>query len=178
MHLVESMTFTHLLVPTDFSEAANHALRYAIEEAELHGAKVTLLHVLSPDTRTDVHYVSGASDPRTDGGLDPLAGGRLGGVAFLSEPEVVRLDPAEAALAQLRDLIVRSFKGPWEVEVATGHPAGTIVRFALERGVDLIVMNTHGRTGLPHVLLGSVSETVVRLAPCPVLTVKYRVAGR
>ena len=171
------MAFKHLLVPTDFSESANHALRYAIDEAGLHGAKVTLLHVLSPDARTDVHYVSGASDPRTDGGLDPMAGGRVGGDTLPSRPEVVLRDPAEAALAQLRDLII-SFEGPWEVEVATGHPAETIVRVARERGADLIVMNTHGRTGLPHVLLGSVAERVVRAAPCPVLTVKRPDAGR
>jgi len=172
------MAFKHLLVPTDFSEPANHALRYAIEEAKLHGAKVTLVHVLSPDTRTDVHYVSGASDPRTDGGLDPAAGGRVGGGALLSQPAVVRRDRAEEALTQLRDLMMKSFEGPWEVEVANGHPAETIVRFALERGADLIVMNTHGRTGLQHVLLGSVAEKVVRLAPCPVLTVKHRDAAR
>ena len=178
MHPLESMPFKHLLVPTDFSEPANHALRYAINEAELHGAKVTLLHVLSPDTRTDVHYVSGASDPRTDGGLDPLAGGRLGGDAFLSQPEVVRRDHAEEALTQLRDLIMNCFQGPWEVEVAIGHPADTIVRIAQERAADLIVMNTRGRTGLQHVLVGSVAEKVVRLAPCPVLTVKHRESGR
>ena len=64
------------------------------------------------------------------------------------------------------------FQGAWEVEVATGPPADTIVRMAHERGADLIVMGTHGHTGLRHVLLGSVAEQVVRLAPCPVLTVK------
>ena len=55
-----------------------------------------------------------------------------------------------------------------------GPPADTIVRVAQERNADLIVMSTHGRTGLQHVLLGSVAEKVVRLAPCAVLTVKYR----
>jgi len=53
-----------------------------------------------------------------------------------------------------------------------GHPAEAIVRVARERGVDLIVMSTHGRTGLKHVLMGSVAEKVVRLAPSPVLTIK------
>jgi nucleotide-binding universal stress UspA family protein len=73
------MAFKHLLVPTDFSEPANNALRYAIEEAELHHAeeaelhhaKVTLLHVLPADTRTDVHYVTGAPTPAAQGGLGP-----------------------------------------------------------------------------------------------------------
>jgi nucleotide-binding universal stress UspA family protein len=54
------MAFKHVLVPTDLSEPGNHAVRYAVEEAALHHAKVTLLHVLPPTTRTDVYYVTGA----------------------------------------------------------------------------------------------------------------------
>jgi universal stress protein A len=164
------MAFKHLLVPTDFSEPANSALRYAIEEAGLHQAKITLLHVLPPETRTNVHYVTGAPAETAQGGFDAL----IGGSAFVSQPEVVRRDRSEEALTQLRDLVANAFRGPWEVEVAVGHPADTITRVAEERSVDLIVMSTHGRTGLQHVLLGSVAEKVVRLAPCPVLTVKHR----
>ncbi len=167
------MAFTHVLVPTDFSEPANHALRYAIEEATLHHAKVTLLHVLSPHTGTDVYYVTGAPEPPPQGSFDPVAGGRLGAPP-LAEPTVVRHDPNEAALTQLRDLMPDAFHGTWEVEIAAGHAADTIVRVAQERNVDLIVMGTHGRTGLQHVLLGSVAERVVRLAPCPVLTARYK----
>ena len=92
----------------------------------------------------------------------------------LSQPRVVRHDPGEVARTQLQDLIRAAFHGPWEVEVATGHPADAIVRVAQDRKADLIVMGTHGRTGLQHVLLGSVAEKVVRLAPCPVLTVRHR----
>ena len=84
----------------------------------------------------------------------------------------MRQDHDEEALTALRDLMLDGFQGAWEVEVATGPPADTIVRMAHERGADLIVMGTHGHTGLRHVLLGSVAEKVVRLAPCPVLTVK------
>jgi len=170
------MAFKHLLVPTDFSEPANNALRYAIEEAVLHQAKVTLLHVLPADTRTDVHYVTGAPAPGPQGSFDVLAGGRVGGSAPMAQPEIVRRDQTAEAQTQLRDLIANAFQGPWDVEVALGHPADTIVRIAQERAVDLIVMSTHGRTGLQHVLLGSVAEKVVRLAPCPVLTVKHREA--
>lgn len=170
------MGFKHVLVPTDFSEAATHALRYAVEEAVLHQAKVTLLHVLPADTRTDVHYVTSTPILGSQGGFDPVAGGRVGGLALLSEPEVVRRDRSEEALTQLRDLIANTFQGPWEVEVAMGPPADTIARVAQARTVDLIVMSTHGRTGLQHVLLGSVAERVVRLAPCPVLTIKQRAA--
>jgi nucleotide-binding universal stress UspA family protein len=168
------MAFTHVLVPTDFSEPANHALRYAIEEATLHQAKVTLLHVLPPHTETDVYYVTGA--PPVSGynaGLDPDAGGRLGTYPP-SQPTVVRHDQNEAALMQLQDLIPAAFHDTWQVEIAAGHPADTIVRVAQEHNADLIVMGTHGRTGLQHVLLGSVAEKVVRLASCPVLTIRYK----
>jgi nucleotide-binding universal stress UspA family protein len=85
---------------------------------------------------------------------------------------VVLQDHHEAALTQLRDLMPASFEGSWEVEVAAGSPAEAIIHMAHERGADLIVMGTHGRKGLHHMLLGSVAEKVVRLAPCPVLTVK------
>ncbi len=88
------------------------------------------------------------------------------------QPTVVLHDHNEEALTQLRDLMPDSFQGAWEADVATGSPAETIVRIAQERGADLIVMGTQGRTGLSHVLLGSVAEKVVRLAPCPVLTVR------
>jgi universal stress protein A len=165
------MPFTHVLVPTDLSEPANHALRFAIEEATLHRAKMTLLHVLAASAETSVYYVTGAPAPGPQAGFDPVAGGRLGGY-LTSEPTVVRRDPNEEALTRLRDLMPATFHGGWDAEVATGHPADTIVRIAQERRADLIVMGTHGRTGLQHVLLGSVAEKVVRLAPCPVLTVR------
>jgi nucleotide-binding universal stress UspA family protein len=163
------MAFTHVLVPIDFSVSATHALRYALEEAALHHATVTLLHVLPPHTGTEVYYITGA--PGVEVGFDPVLEGRLG-ASIPPRPTVVRQDHDEEALTQLRDLMLDAFHGVWEVEVVAGHPAETIVRVAHERGADLIVMGTHGRTGLQHVLLGSVAEKVVRLAPCPVLTVK------
>jgi universal stress protein A len=165
------MAFKHVLVPTDFSEPANHALSYAAEEAALHGAKVTLLHVQPMDAGTDVYLVSGAPASGLEAGFDVVAGGRLG-TAPVPEPTVVRRDSGEAALTRLRDLVPEAFRGTWEVEIAVGRPADTIVRLARERHADLIVMATHGRTGLEHVVMGSVAEKVVRLAPCPVLTVK------
>ena len=167
------MAFTHLLVPTDFSEPANQALGYAFEEATLHRAKVTLLHVLAPHADTDVYYVTGSPEPPPQGSVDPTGGGRVS-ARPLSEATVVRTDPSEEALTQLQDLIPAAGRGTWDVALAVGHPADAVVRVAQERNVDLIVMGTHGRTGLQHVLLGSVAEKVVRLAPCPVLTVRYQ----
>ena len=165
------MAFTHVLVPTDFSDPAQQALHYALEEAALHHATVTLLHVLPPHTGTEVYYVTGA--PGVQPGFDPVLGGRLAPPGA-PPPTVVRHDRHEEALTQLHDLMPDSFHGSWEVEVADGHPAETIVRIAQERAVDLIVMGTHGRTGLRHALLGSVAEKVVCRAPCPVLTVRHK----
>jgi nucleotide-binding universal stress UspA family protein len=166
------MPFKHVLVPTDFSETAARALQQATEEAALHRATVTLLHVLPPGTGTDVYYARPAGGSLAP--LDPEASARVGGPWPLSPAPVVRSDPAEAALALLHDLVPDGCRGAWQVEVATGVPAETIVRVAREHEVDLIVLGTHGRTGLQHVLLGSVAEKVVRLAACPVMTVRHR----
>ena len=165
------MAFRHVLVPTDFSDAANYALRYAVEEAVLHGAKVTLLHVQPSEARTDVYYVTGAPASGLEAGRDVVACGPLG-TTPVSEPTIVRDDHSQEMPTRLRDLVPETFRDVWEVEIAIGHPADAIVRLARERNVDVIVMATHGRTGLGHVILGSVAEKVMRLAPCPVLTVK------
>lgn len=166
------MAFRHVLVPTDFSEPANHALCYAAEEAAVHRAKVTLLHVQPADAGTDVYYVAGVPASELEAGFDFVAGGRLSN-APVSEPTVVRHDPSDEMLTRLRDLVPRPLRETWDVAIAVGRPADTIVRFARERKADLIIMATHGRTGLEHMVLGSVAEKVVRLAQCPVLTVKY-----
>ena len=164
------MPVTHVLVPTDFSDTAARALEYAFEEARLHGAKVTLLHVVPPGKATDVYYVGTvAGHP---GALDPGASARVGAPWPAPPTRVVRDDVGDAALTRLHDLIPHAFRDRWGAEVAVGSPAETIVRVARELAADLIVMGTHGRTGLRHALLGSVAEKVVRLAPCPVLTVR------
>jgi len=166
------MAFTHILVPTDFSDPAHHALRCAAEEAALHHATVTLLHVLPAHGSTDVYYVTGGPDQSSQGRYDPIAGGRLGGMPA-AEPTVVRRDLSEEAITALTDLVPEGLRDSWHVETTSGNPADAIVRIAQEKNADLIVMGTHGRTGLQHVLLGSVAEKVVRLAPCPVLTVRH-----
>lgn len=163
------MLFTHLLVPTDFSDPARHALQYALKEATLHQARVTLLHVLPPRTTTEVYYLSHAPEPPPLGSLDAVGGLET---QVPPDPAAVLRDFNEETLARLRELIPDSFHGTVEAEIATGHAADTIVRVAQERNADLIVMGTRGRTGLQHVVLGSVAERVVRLAPCPVLTVR------
>jgi nucleotide-binding universal stress UspA family protein len=89
------------------------------------------------------------------------------------------LPPVEQFVAAARaalERVVREANAPGVVihaEVAEGLPFDEIVRLARDRNVDLIVMGTHGHTGLAHVLMGSVAEKVVRRAPCPVLTVRH-----
>jgi nucleotide-binding universal stress UspA family protein len=165
------MLYTHILVPTDFSPAANQVLAYAFEEAAQHHARLTLLHVLHHHPTTEVYYIKGAPESRT--GLVAEFGGTVPTIRP-SPPETIRRDFHEEALMQLRELVPPSFTGLWEPEVVDGDPADVIVRMAEELAVDLITMGTHGRTGLQHVLLGSVAEKVVRLASCPVLTVRYK----
>ncbi len=162
------MSFTHILAPTDFSASANGALTVALREAELHQASLKLVHVLQHHPNTEVTYLRGNPEDRrglaTEFGPLPTPGGQ--------SEAILRRDYIEEALTQLRDLVPRSFSGASTVEVVRGDPADAIVQVARHHGIDLIVMSTHGRTGLAHVFLGSVAEKVVRLAPCPVLVVR------
>src|SRR4029453_5182832 len=90
------MAFTHVLVPTDFSEVAQHALHYALEEATLHHAKVTLLHVLPVHIGTDVYFITGF--PSTQLHFEPVLGERLS-TPTPPQPTVVLYDHNEEALA-------------------------------------------------------------------------------
>jgi nucleotide-binding universal stress UspA family protein len=101
-----------------------------------------------------------------------MAGGPLAR-ASVSDPTVVRHDFSDEALTRLRDLVPEACRGRWEVEIAVGRPADTIVRLARERSADLIVMATDGRTGLGAYGSGSVAEKVVRLALCSIRTVEH-----
>ena len=168
------MLYTHILVPTDFSPAANHALEYAFEEARQHQAKITLLHVLQHHPTVEVYYPKAA--PQSGTVYASEFGARL--PSFPTQPpETVRRDYYEEALEQLQALVPASYTGAWDVKVAIDHPAEAIVHMAQELAVDLIIMATHGRTGVSHILLGSVAEHVIRHGPCPVLAVRQRAHG-
>ncbi len=142
-----------ILAPTDFSRHAEGALRYACGLAERLGATLHLLHVL-PDV------VPVGPDPMLAPALPP---------EYYAETEA----HSRAALAHALD---RAWGEVPAVEVAVrwGGPVEGIVDYATEKAMDLIVIATHGRTGLSHVLLGSVAERIVREAPCPVLTIRDR----
>ena len=145
-----SRVCTRILVATDFSTTADAALAYATSLASALHSNIHLVHVLEDQL---VPPFVGASD-----GFTPMP---------VELPDEVR-QRAEAALR------VRMGSAVGSTEVLTGAMTATaIVDVARERGADLIVMGTHGRRGLAHLLLGSVAEQVVRTAECPVLTVRH-----
>jgi nucleotide-binding universal stress UspA family protein len=139
---------THILVPHDFSETAEHALALAIELTARLGARLTLVHAYEVVSYGYADGVTMSADVVT--GLRKSAQGALDGVAARTRR------PGLEVHAVLRE----------------GRAWLEINAVAKELGADLIVMGTHGRHGLAHVLLGSVAEKVVRTAPCPVLTVR------
>ena len=105
---------------------------------------------------------------------DPFVSEGMAAEAYISEAPVLRSEMLQDAREKLSHRAVQHTQ-PVSVttEVLFGHGARTIAEYAAERGVDLIVMGTHGRTGVAHLLLGSVAERLVRTAPCPVLTVRH-----
>lgn len=143
------MTAKHILVPTDFSEYANYALDYAIELAQKLQARLTLLHAVE----TMPLEVAESATPRS-----PSYWQELG-----SDIE----QNLEASVKRIHDVGLQG-----ETMIVHGVPFQSIIDTARGQGADLIVMGTHGRTGLTHVLMGSVTEKVVRLAPCPVLVTR------
>jgi nucleotide-binding universal stress UspA family protein len=133
-----------ILVPTDFSEASDAALNYGIGLAQAFGAQLYLLHVPG---ETGVNFE--ADFPFVQ--FENAARERL--EALVSAQEAKRLRP--------------------EYVLRIGAPADQIVHYAEARDIDLIVMGTHGRSGVTHMVMGSVAEKVVRAAPCPVVTVRH-----
>lgn len=145
-----------LLVPVDFSECAPSLLSEAIRFARAFGGRLLLLH--ASETPTGLALTST---------VQPMGESAPATVAAL-----LRRD-AEAHLAPL--LASAEARGvSAEARVVFGHPAATILEVATREGVDMIVMGTHGRTGLARAMMGSVSEEIVRHADVPVITVRVR----
>jgi nucleotide-binding universal stress UspA family protein len=140
-----------ILVPTDFSEASESAVKYAKALAEAFGSSLHLVHVmedlLAHAWAAEVYV---ASMPNLRAEIEKEAAERLG--AMVTDPECQRLRVTTAIIA--------------------GSPFLEIIRYARANSVDLIVIGTHGRGPIAHMLLGSVAEKVVRKSPCPVLTVR------
>jgi nucleotide-binding universal stress UspA family protein len=140
-----------VLVPTDFSDASQSALRYGKAMAEAFGASLHVVHVME----------------------DLLAHAWAAEVYVSSMPQLRDEIEKESRLrleALLKDDERRKFRA--ETALLAGNPFIEIIRYAKAHDVDLIVMGTHGRGPIAHMLLGSVAEKVVRKSPCPVLTVR------
>lgn len=139
-----------ILVPVDFSRHSSKALAYAMAFADQFRASIVLLHVVEPMVYPENYVTVPSVTDDINGSL---------------------ITAAEERLAELRESI-----GPVDVQITAktrlGRPYVEIAEAAQEMRADLVILATHGHTGLKHVLLGSTAERVVRHAPCPVLTVR------
>jgi len=140
-----------ILFPTDFSECGRAAEKYAQALSERFGAELHILHVLG-----DVAMMM--PEPGT----------------ALALPQNYLLEMKQEAERAIEKILPEATKAGLRVVRATrmGNAYVEIVKYAEEKSIDLIVVGTHGRGGLMHMLLGSVAEKVVRKSPCPVLTVR------
>ncbi len=139
-----------IVVPQDFSEYSLHALKYAVTLAGLFGSELIVIHVVEP-----IVYPADFS---------------FGQVSIPAMEEEIRKHSEE----QLNDLIAKEIPGDIRTTsvIRVGKPFIEIVEISKSENADLIVISSHGRTGMDHVLFGSTADKVVRKAPCPVLTVR------
>lgn len=139
-----------ILVPIDFSDYSKNALKYAVPFAKQFGAEILLLYVVEPTI-----YPADFS---------------FGQVGFPSmEAEMYKRGSEELiklAEKEIKDTV------KWQTRVETGKAFAEINRVAAEENVDLIIIATHGHTGVEHIIFGSTAEKVVRKAPCPVLSIR------
>ena len=143
--------FQTIVHPTDFSDYARYAFNLACTLAKVHGSRLVVAHVI------DVEY-----------GKHSFGGTMV---------EVRPPDYPERLLEQLKSLQPAGADVPVEHKLMEGRPVEEILRLAKETQSDLIVMGTHGLTGVKRLLLGSVAEQIVRQAPCPVVAVKSPVSA-
>ncbi len=138
------MDFKQILCPVDFSEHGRYALIVASSLARESGGRLHLVHVHQPPMAVDAGFA--------------------GYIPDVTDYELLRKD--------LQEIIPTDVDVPYEHHLLVGFPSTEITKYASAHDIDVIVMGTHGRTFLAHLLMGSVAEEVVRDAPCPVLTLK------
>lgn len=145
-----AITLHKILVPIDFSEHSKKALHYAVPFARQFHARIDLLYVVEPTI-----YPADFS---------------FGQIGMPNVENELRIKGEQ----ELQELIRTEVKGTVQSEafVKVGLPFVEVVSFAKEEGIDLIIVATHGHTGVEHVLFGSTAEKIVRKAPCPVLVVR------
>lgn len=137
-----------ILVPTDFSEHSDKAIRYGVELAAKFNSELHVFHAVE---------------------AIPIMYGEGGGYFSYEATKSIE----DAAAEHLESLEINAPEGVNIVrKVVPGHPFVEIVRYARENAMDLLVIGTHGRGAISHMLLGSVAERVTRKAPCPVLVVR------
>lgn len=144
------VTVKNILVTTDLSVASFSAMEYAVWLAARENAVITLFYSVDNLPSVAYHTVDLTFDKFRE--------------------EVLAFE--RKRLMEFSEAFKQSIPGSLKTVITEGNAAHAIVEYAREHSIDIIVMNTHGRTGIQHVLLGSVAERVVRTAPCPVLTVK------
>jgi len=144
------MEMKKIVFATDFSEGSLTALPYAIDMAKNYGAKLYFVHVIYDIAKTTGWYVP-----------------------HVSVEEMYR-DMESGASDELKKIFVEEMRGFKDIEhvVLKGTPYEEITGFASDENIDLIVLGTHGRTGINRMLFGSTAEQIVRSAPCPVLSVR------
>jgi len=149
------MPWKTILVPHDFSASANHAAAIARDEAKLHGGTIVLLHVIDLPSQLGPDTV-----------IVPEATGA---------PISVKQYATQSAGAHLQDIADRLARDGVTATgiIKIGTPVDEIIRAVDEHEIDLVVMGTHGRTGIRHLIAGSVAERVVRASRVPVLTIRH-----
>jgi nucleotide-binding universal stress UspA family protein len=147
-----SIQFKKILFPTDFSDLALAALRHAQELAEAFDAEFHCIHVVD-----DAYQHWSAMGPES--------------IPVGPPPEDL-IELGRARMEQFHDEHLANLKHPAITHVCMGRPFAEIIGYARENEIGLIVMGTHGRGAIAHMLLGSTTEKVVRKAPCAVLTVR------
>ena len=146
----------HILVTTDFSEASESAFGYAKDQFKLAGKennKITLLKVIDVVPPASINFVYGLALPDKKGMLEKVYKHASEQMQEIAEKQFADL-PVETAVVKPKKAVYQE-----------------IIKFAETNNVSLIVMSTHGRTGVKHFLLGSVAERVIRRSPCPVMIV-------
>lgn len=141
--------FKKILCPVDFSEFTENIVSYAVEIAKRFDAEIHLLHVI-PNLNYFTPYES-----------------------FMTPENLIAIEKnIEREVEKDFEKITKKIDIPFKKAIKTGVAFVEIINYIKEESISLVVMGTHGRSGLEHILIGSVAEKVVRKSPCPVLTIR------